>query len=258
MQKETWSWTSATLSSSLSSSLPSTWPGGLPAARLSRWGHYGTPVLLFPTAGGDFEEVERFGLIEAINTLVEAGRIKVFSLDGLAARGWLRGTGTPEQCVRAQRACEAFVYDEVVPHIRRDCQNDAIEIVTAGAAFGAFSAVATLCRHPDVFRAAIALSGSFDVSKYLRDAPTAEVESVSPLHYVPHLPESPGLTALRRRFVHIACGEGDFEQPSESLRLAQALGTRGVPNHLDLWGRNYPHAWATWREMLPKYLTALA
>jgi len=24
--------------------------------RLSRWGHYGRPVLLFPTAGGDSEE----------------------------------------------------------------------------------------------------------------------------------------------------------------------------------------------------------
>ena len=29
-------------------------------ARVARWGHFGTPLLLFPTAGGDFEEVERF------------------------------------------------------------------------------------------------------------------------------------------------------------------------------------------------------
>ena len=26
---------------------------------LGRWGHYGTPVLVFPTAGGDAEEIER-------------------------------------------------------------------------------------------------------------------------------------------------------------------------------------------------------
>ena len=29
--------------------------------RLVRWGRYGPPVLLFPTAGGDAEEVERPG-----------------------------------------------------------------------------------------------------------------------------------------------------------------------------------------------------
>ena len=28
-----------------------------------RWGNYGLPLLLFPTAGGDAEEVERFYLI---------------------------------------------------------------------------------------------------------------------------------------------------------------------------------------------------
>ena len=31
--------------------------------QLVRWGYMGKPVLLFPTAGGDAEEVERFHLI---------------------------------------------------------------------------------------------------------------------------------------------------------------------------------------------------
>ena len=26
---------------------------------IARWGHFGTPVLIFPTAGGDCEEIER-------------------------------------------------------------------------------------------------------------------------------------------------------------------------------------------------------
>ncbi len=34
--------------------------------QLVRWGHFGTPVMLFPTAGGDAEEAERFHLIGAI------------------------------------------------------------------------------------------------------------------------------------------------------------------------------------------------
>ena len=45
---------------------------------LVRWGHYGTPVLLFPTAGGDAEEVERWHLIGALSELIDAGKIKVY------------------------------------------------------------------------------------------------------------------------------------------------------------------------------------
>ena len=30
---------------------------------VARWGHYGVPVLVLPTAGGDAEEIERNGLL---------------------------------------------------------------------------------------------------------------------------------------------------------------------------------------------------
>ena len=33
---------------------------------LVRWGSFGTPVLVFPTAGGDAEEIERFHLVDAV------------------------------------------------------------------------------------------------------------------------------------------------------------------------------------------------
>ena len=44
---------------------------------LSRWGHYGTPVLVFPTAGGDADEIERNGLVGACGPLLDAGRAKI-------------------------------------------------------------------------------------------------------------------------------------------------------------------------------------
>jgi esterase/lipase superfamily enzyme len=41
---------------------------------LVRWGHWGQPVLVFPTAGGDAEEIERMHLIAALGPLLEQGR----------------------------------------------------------------------------------------------------------------------------------------------------------------------------------------
>ena len=53
---------------------------------LARWGHFGVPVLVFPTAGGDAEEVERHHLVGHLERLVEDGRIKVYSCDSVPAR----------------------------------------------------------------------------------------------------------------------------------------------------------------------------
>ena len=57
--------------------------------RVSRWGHWGRPVLLFPTAGGDADEVERMGMVGAVWPLIEAGRIKLYSIDSVAGRAWI-------------------------------------------------------------------------------------------------------------------------------------------------------------------------
>src|SRR3712207_8453614 len=62
---------------------------------MARWGHYGTPVLLFPTAGGDPEEAERNRLLEACGDLIDEGRVKIYSCDSTAGRALATGEGTP-------------------------------------------------------------------------------------------------------------------------------------------------------------------
>jgi esterase/lipase superfamily enzyme len=49
--------------------------------QLVRWGTFGQPVLLFPTAGGDAEEVERMHLVGALSPLIDNAKIKVYSVD---------------------------------------------------------------------------------------------------------------------------------------------------------------------------------
>ena len=196
-----------------------------------RWGHYGTPVLLYPTAGGDAEEVERMHLVGALWGLIEAGRIKVYSCDSVAGSTWISGNESPAYCSRVQNLFDAFVYHEVVPAIRTDCASSDIEIVTAGASIGAFNAVASVCRHPDAFRMAIGMSGTYDLSSMLYGQFNDDFYFSSPLHFLPGL-EGPHLDMLRQRFVLLPTGEGDYEDPGESWRIANALGAKGVPRRL--------------------------
>ena len=202
-------------------------------ARVVRWGHYGRPVLLFPTAGGDCEEAERQGLIGALAGLIDAGRIKVYSVDGVPGQHWISRQHSPEYCSLVQNRFHDYVYEEVVPLIRSDCASGDIEIVATGASFGAFFAVTALCKHPDAFSMALGMSGTYDLTRYLQGRWSDDFYFSSPLHFVPNLGEGWQLDALRRRWIVLATGSGRWEDPGESWRLAGVLGAKGIPNRVD-------------------------
>jgi esterase/lipase superfamily enzyme len=224
--------------------------------RLVRWGEFGVPVLVFPTAGGDAEEIERMGLVDSVSGLLAAGRIKLYSIDSVAGRAWME-RHDPLHASWLQNAFSAAVRWEVVPAIRADVDDEGAEVIAAGASIGAFNAVASVCRHPDAFRAAIGMSGTYDLGPWLGGMWTDDFYFSSPLHYLPGLGESHQLEALRRRWVVLATGTGDHENPGESWRMAGVLGGKGVPNQVDQW-QGWPHDWPTWRAMLPSYLEHMA
>ena len=225
---------------------------------VARWGHWGTPVLLFPTAGGDALEIERMEMIAALHSLLEAGRIKVYSCDSVAGQAWVAKHHSSDYCALLQNRFDGFVYEEVVPAIRRDTRSDRIEIIAAGASIGAFNAVASLCRHPDVFRIALGLSGTYDLEKLFAFRAGENFYFSSPLLFLPNLGEGPQLELIRRRFILLAFGQGRWENPEESWRMAGVLGAKRIPNRVDPWGHEWDHDWPTWRRMLPHYLDAFA
>lgn len=223
-------------------------------ATLARWGTYGQPVLLFPTAGGDAEEIERFLMIKVLSPLIDAGKIKVYSCDSVAGLAMVQKEGTPGHRQWLLNQFHQYVRHEVVPAIRKDCNDDHLEIIAAGASIGAFHAAAVICRFPDVFSRAICMSGTFDIRRFMSSDRFGDDFWVSsPLHFVPTL-SGPHLDKLRTRFVLIPSGEGRAEDISESWNLARVLGGKGIPNRVDSWGKETPHDWMTWRDMLPKYL----
>ncbi|HXZ99507.1 MAG TPA: alpha/beta hydrolase-fold protein [Candidatus Binatia bacterium] len=223
---------------------------------VARWGHYGRPVLVFPTAGGDAEEIERAGLVSAVWPLIEAGRIKLFSCDSVAGAAILRQVGGPRDRAATLNAFHDFVRQELVPAIRTDCRDPGIGIVSAGASIGAFNAVAVLCRYPDVFIRAIGMSGTYDIAPLVGDDAGMDLYFSTPLYFLPGL-GGEQLEALRRRSVLLASGQGRWEQVEQSWRLAGVLGSKGIPNRVDAWGGEWDHDWPTWRQMLPLYLAGL-
>ena len=221
---------------------------------LCRWGSFGQPVLVFPTAAGDAEEIERWQMIDVLGPLLDAGKIKVYSCDSVAGMALVHQEGSPRHQMWLQNMFHQYVRHEVVPAIRQDCKAPDIEIWPAGASFGAFHAVAVQCRWPDVFAKTLAMSGTYDLKRFFKTDDFSEDFLVSsPLHFM-HLLSGRHIDVLRTRYIHFASGEGKAEALWESWWMANALGKQGVPNKVDSWGPQYPHDWLTWRAMMPQIL----
>ena len=224
-------------------------------ATMVRWGTTGQPVLIFPTAGGDCEEIERFHLIRVLDPLISAGRIKVYSCDSVAGEAMMKQEGTPAHRMWLLNQFHQYVRHEVVPAIRTDCKTDDIPIWTTGASIGAFHAVAVTCRWPNVFHRALGMSGTWNIVRFFQSENkyTDDYFVSSPLQFVPTL-SGVHLDELRKRFILMASGEGRAENIGESWTMARTLGALGVPNRVESWGPEWHHDWPTWRNMLPKYL----
>jgi esterase/lipase superfamily enzyme len=222
---------------------------------LARWGHYGTPVLVFPTAGGDAEEIERNNLVEACGELIDSGRVKLYSCDSVAGQAMVAKSGSLEYRMWLLNQFHQAVVNEVVPAVHADVGSEQ-SIVTAGASIGAFNALAVLCRYPQFFGAAVCMSGTYSVERFFDGQVNQDLFFSSPVHFLPGY-DGPLLETLRQRFAIVASGQGAWEDIGQSWYAAEVLGRKGIPNRVDPWGSEWDHEWPTWCRMLPQYLDEL-
>src|SRR5262249_3006989 len=176
-------------------------------------------------------EIERFQLVAALGSLIDGGRVKVYSVDGLAARARLGSEANIDE------RFDSFLYEEVLQRVRSDCQAARIEPMLVGATLGAATAVSTLLRHPDAFRAAIGMSGVYgDTINEIAALSVSRIEQ------------------LKGRPITLGTGGGDYDNPSDSQRLANALGAKGIQCRFQYWGPARDRTWSTWRDLLPGLL----
>jgi len=221
-----------------------------------RWGTWGKPVIVFPTAGGDAEEVERNGLVDSCADLLVGGRVKLYSVDSVAGQAMVTKTDSVEHRMWLLSQFQECIRWEVLPAIYSDLGGQELDVIAGGASIGAFNAVAMLCRFPDAFSAAIGMSGTYRIERFYDEVWSQDLFYSAPLQFLPGL-DGAQLDQLRKRRVVLAAGEGAWEDIGESWRMASALGAKGVPNRVDNWGPQYAHDWPTWRRMLPQYLDEL-
>jgi esterase/lipase superfamily enzyme len=220
---------------------------------IAMYGHHGFALLMVPTAAADYLEYERFQMMDYLAPFVDAGKMKVFSVNSINTESWLNKQMQGAHKAIRQNQFNDYIYNEVVPYIKSNTSWETPIIVT-GASFGALHSMNLFLKRPDLINGAIAMSGVYDLTEYTDGYYDEQVYYNSPIHYIPNLNDHYLLEQIRRGKLIIATGQGSYEDPEANRRFSGVLHTKSIPHELDLWGHDVTHDWPTWRKMLPHFL----
>jgi esterase/lipase superfamily enzyme len=229
----------------------------LEGGELIAYGHYGRPLLAFPSEQGPAWQYEERGMIEEITPLLDAGRVKVYCVQSYDSWTWHDPSVPLEERAQRHGHYEDWILNRVVPWIAEDTAG-AGDVIVTGCSFGAYHAANFCLKRADLFPLAICQSGVYDVSVVGWGHQGDSVYFNNPANYVANL-DGDHLDWLRSRAsLLLVCGQGQWEDTTGALestnRFAQLLGSKGIRCELDLWGHDVPHDWPSWRAQLAYHL----
>jgi esterase/lipase superfamily enzyme len=226
---------------------------------LKVYGHWGVPFIVFPSSRGRYFDYEGMGMIAAIASFIDRGRIKLFCVDSVDAESWYNFGVSPADRNARHDAYDRYIVDEVVPFIRGHCGQLDIRPMTNGCSMGAFHAVNFFFKHPDMFDGTIACSGLYRLDRPEFSLGPADLPAVyfnSPLSYLSDLDDPWYLEQYRQRTIVISAGQGAWDEEAlEDTRHLEAIClAKSIPAWIDIWGHDVNHDWPWWYKQMNHFL----
>lgn len=202
------------------------------------YGHYGVNILLFPISGDNPLEYEEIGLINSVAPLIEKGHIKIISIETNNFNCWKNDLITPKERSDNHFSYNSFITNELLQLIYTD-NGSAVPIITAGANLGAFHAMNTYLRRPDIFLGAIAANGFYDIQWLSGQYYDENCYFNSPLHYLPNLVDDYWLSFLKsQNHIHLTVEEGKWELLEQANSLIDILKKKQIPYQFEIVKNN--------------------
>jgi len=220
------------------------------------YGHYGRPVVAFPSENGEPHDWESQGMVDAIGELLDGGKVKLYCVPSFDRESWTRSDLPLEERARRHGHYEWWVLTRLVPFIQSDAHTP--ELLAVGASFGAYHAVNFCLKRADVFPVAIGMSGVYDVSVQCGGDRGDSVYFNNPMDYVANLAGDHLGWLSAQASLLLVCGQGQWEDTTGALestkRFGSLLAEKGIRHEVDLWGHDVPHDWPSWRRQIAHHL----
>ncbi len=214
------------------------------------YGHYGYPVIVFPSTKGRYYESKDFKLIDSVAHLIDDGKVKIYCPDSVDAYSWYNKSVHPAERVKNHIWYDKFIEEEVVNAIRKSYNIP--KVAMAGASFGGYHASNFAFKHPELVSHLFCMSAAFDISDFVDGYYDDNVYFNNPVDYLPGS-DHPELWNMN---ISLGYGEWDICRDA-NLHMSHLLNEKGIAHWLDerRWAL---HDWPIWRSMFPDYLAKLA
>jgi esterase/lipase superfamily enzyme len=196
-------------------------------------------------------------MVEALSGYLEAGRIKLFCVDGIDWQSWTNKSILPADRARRHNDYDAYIMQEAVSFVRK---NTGLHTLWAsGCSMGALHSANFFFKYPETFDGVIALSGLYQVSGFVGDQGGMDAYYNSPLWYLRNMSDHQKLEAYRRNKIVFAVGQGRWEEECirDTREMQEILHQKNVYATFDYWGHDVDHDWPWWRKMMPHQLNRL-
>lgn len=220
------------------------------------YGHFGPPIVVFPSAAGFAHEWDAQGMIEALSPLLLAGKLKLYCPESNVSAAWTKRDHPLAERMHQHHLYERFVVNTLLPHVRRDCGGWSRPLGVAGCSLGATYAALFALKFPHLFDRALCMSGRYLATEFTDGVLTRDVYFNSPLHFVPGLQGEALEHVQRHTHLTLVCGQGQWEEGciEETIALADLLGQKSIPHTRDIWGRDVSHNWLWWKRQAALHL----
>ncbi|MCS6821903.1 MAG: alpha/beta hydrolase-fold protein [Microscillaceae bacterium] len=213
------------------------------------FGHWGYPVLIFPTSRGRYYEAKDFKLVESARWFIETGKIKLYCIDSIDVDSWYAYHLHPAVRVYNHTCYDRMLNEELVPAIQWECNTSKIGV--AGCSFGGYHAVNFAFKHPEKVGYLFSMGGAFDIKGFLHGYYDENVYFNNPVDFIPN--------AFNEHFYRMGIVLGTSEYDicrGDNEYLSHILHQKGIPHWLDIRPLAN-HDWPIWREMFPHYLSQI-
>ena len=214
------------------------------------FGHAGSRMLVFPTSMGKFYEWEDRGMVSTLSEHLEQGWIQMVCVDSVDAESWYARHKHPADRAQRHAQYDNYLVAEVMPFISQI--NSTPFLILAGASFGAYHAMNFALRHPEISNRVIAMSGMYNIERWLGDYRDNNIYYNSPCLYLPNEGDENRINQYRSLDIILPVGADD-PNIDNNRWFSDVLWSKGIWHALRIWD-GWAHDWPWWQQMIYRYI----
>lgn len=209
-------------------------------------GHWGFPILMFPSSYGQYTQNRDFGLNSSVMRFINEGRIKLYNVETLDGLSFYAEHMNSEDKIHNYENYMQFLKNELIPYIQSECNTHRIGV--AGVSFGGYHASNTAFRFPDLVSHLFSMSGVFNVRTLVPLSDDIRIYFNCPDEFMLHD------EGWKFRHMQIVLSTSDWDScKAANQHMSGILSSKGISHWYDekKW---ISHDWPLWRMVFPEYV----